>query len=48
MILICPRPCNTRMQRTRSSPSALRSRLMRCPLGGTATVALHNERRAPS
>ena len=26
---------NTRMQRTRSSPSALRSPLMRCPLGGT-------------
>ena len=25
---------NTRMQRTRSSPSALRSPLMRCPLGG--------------
>ena len=24
---------NTRMQRTRSSPSALRSPLMRCPLG---------------
>jgi hypothetical protein len=27
------RPPNTRMQRTRSSPSALRSPLMRCPLG---------------
>ena len=27
-------PPNTRMQRTRSSPSALRSPLMRCPLGG--------------
>ena len=26
-------PPNTRMQRTRSSPSALRSPLMRCPLG---------------
>jgi hypothetical protein len=25
---------NTRVQRTRSSPSALRSPLMRCPLGG--------------
>ena len=29
------RPPNTRMQRTRSSPSALRSPLMRCPLGST-------------
>ena len=30
---------NTRMQRTRSSPSALRSPLMRCPLGlAVATV----------
>ena len=28
---------NTRMQRTRSSPSALRSPLMRCPLGRTLT-----------
>ena len=28
-----PPPPNTRMQRTRSSPSALRSPLMRCPLG---------------
>jgi hypothetical protein len=28
-------PPNTRMQRTRSSPTALRSPLMRCPLGGT-------------
>ena len=27
-------PPNTRMQRTRSSPSALRSPLMRWPLGG--------------
>jgi hypothetical protein len=26
-------PPNTRMQRTRSSPLALRSPLMRCPLG---------------
>ncbi len=30
---------NTRMQRTRSSPSALRSPLMRCPLGRLALVA---------
>ena len=29
---------NTRMQRTRSSPSALRSPLMRSPLGGPASV----------
>ena len=28
------RPPNTRMQRTRSSPSARHSPLMRCPLGG--------------
>ena len=28
------RPPNARVQRTRSSPSALRSPLMRCPLGG--------------
>jgi hypothetical protein len=33
--MTCPRQLpNTRMQRTRSSPSALRSPLMRCPLGG--------------
>jgi hypothetical protein len=32
---------NTRMQRTRSSPSALRSPLMRCPLGaGSLLLAL--------
>ena len=29
---------NTRMQRTRSSPSALRSPLMRCPLGGPKSL----------
>jgi hypothetical protein len=34
-----PRRPNTRMQRTRSSPSALRSPLMRCPLGGLVAVA---------
>jgi hypothetical protein len=32
-------PPNTRMQRTRSSPSALRSPLMRYPLGGRVTLA---------
>ena len=32
------RPPNTRMQRTRSSPSALRSPLMRCPLGRRITM----------
>jgi hypothetical protein len=31
-------PPNTRVQRTRSPPSALRSRLTRHPLGGTETV----------
>jgi len=31
--MIVQPPPNTRMQRTRSSPSALRSPLMRCPLG---------------
>ena len=30
---------NTRMQRTRSSPSALRSPLMRCPLGDESEMA---------
>ena len=30
------RPSNTRVQRTRSSPSALRSPLTRCPLGASA------------
>ena len=34
------RPPNTRMQRTRSSPSALRSPLMRCPLGGSKSLWL--------
>jgi hypothetical protein len=33
-------PPNTRMQRTRSSPSALRSPLMRCPLGGYGLSSL--------
>ena len=32
-------PPNTRMQRTRSSPSALRSPLMRCPLGGGSEMS---------
>jgi hypothetical protein len=31
-------PPNTRVQRTRSSPSALRSPLMRCPLGAESAV----------
>ena len=31
---------NTRMQRTRSSPSALRSPLMRCPLGAAVQLTL--------
>jgi TonB family protein len=34
------RPPNTRMQRTRSSPSALRSPLMRWPLGGPWLILL--------
>ena len=33
-------PPNMRMQRTRSSPSALRSPLMRCPLGGGSPLPL--------
>ena len=33
-------PPNTRMQRTRSSPSALRSPLMRCPLGSAKGLLL--------
>jgi len=35
-------PPNTRMQRTRSSPSALRSPLMRCPLGATLKGRMHS------
>ena len=33
-------PPNTRMQRTRSSPSALRSPLMRWPLGRSESIAV--------
>jgi hypothetical protein len=35
------KPPNTRVQRTRSSASALRSPLMRCPLGGTKGMHWH-------
>ena len=38
--VVMKRPPNTRMQRTRSSPSALRSPLMRCPLGRGRTWQL--------
>jgi len=37
------RPPNTRVQRTRSSPSAPHSPLTRCPLGSRGTREQHSE-----